>query len=72
MLRERSFLKKIVASDKTHDAMEVISDPWSKLFEVEGGRSKLFFNMYGGTGNNILITKKFVLRMCTFHEYQVN
>ena len=52
--------------------MEVISDPWSKLFEVEGGRSKLFFNMFGGTGNNILITKKFVLRMCTFHEYQVN
>ena len=40
--------------------MEVISDPWAKPFEVEDAGQKLFLNMYGGTVNDNLITKKFV------------
>ena len=55
-----SFLKKIVASNEIRDAMEVISDPWAKPFEVGVAGQKLFLNMYGGTGNDILITKRFV------------
>ena len=51
--------------------MEVISDLWVKSFEV-GDAGKLFLDMYGGTGNDNLITKRFVLRKCAFHKYQVN
>ena len=39
--------------------MEVISDPWAKPFEVGDAGHKLFLNMYGGTGNDNLITKRF-------------
>ena len=39
--------------------MEVITNPWAKPFEVGDARQKLFLNMYGGTGNDNLITKRF-------------
>ena len=55
-----SFLKKIFASNKIRDAMEVISDPWAKPSEVGDAGQKLLLNMYGGTGNDNLITKRFV------------
>ena len=55
-----SFLKRIVVSDDIRDAMEVISNPWTKPFEVGDAGWKLFLNMFGGTGNNNLITKRFV------------
>ena len=54
-----SFLKKIFASNEIRDAMEVISDPWAKPFEVGDAGHKLLLNMYGGTGNDNLITKRF-------------
>ena len=50
----------MVASDEIRDAMEVISNPWAKPFEVGNAGRKLFLNMYGGTGNDNLITKRFV------------
>ena len=55
-----SFLKRIVASDEIRDAMEVISNPWPRPFEVGDAEQKLFLNIYGGTGNDNLITKRFV------------
>ena len=55
-----SFLRKIVASNEIRDAMEVISNPWAKPFEVGDAEQKLFLNMYGGTGKDNLITKRFV------------
>ena len=62
-----SFLKRMVASDEIRDAMEVISNPWAKPFEVGDAGRKLFLNMYGGTGNDNLITKRFVFRSnCKF------
>ena len=62
MLREKtSFLKKIVASNEIPDAKEMISDPWAKPFEVGDAGEKLFLNRDGGTGNDSLITKWFVL-----------
>ena len=51
----------MVASDEIRDAMEVISNPWVKPFEVGDAGRKLFLNMYDGTGNDNLITKRFVL-----------
>ena len=52
-----SFLKKkTVTSDDIRDAMEVISDPWAKSFEVGDVGQKLFLNIYGGTRNYNLIT----------------
>ena len=48
--------KKTVASDDIRDAMEVISDPWAKSFEVGDVGQKLFLNIYGGTRNYNLIT----------------
>ena len=50
----------MVASDEIRDAMEVISNPWAKPFEVGDTGRNLFLNMYGGTGNYNLITKRFV------------
>ena len=50
----------MVASDEIRDAMEVISNPWAKPFEVGDAGRNLFLNMYGGTGNYNLITKRFV------------
>ena len=44
-----SFLKRIVASDEIRDAMEVISNPWPRPFEVGDAEQKLFLNIYGGT-----------------------
>ena len=52
--------------------MEVILDPWAKPFRVWNAGQTLFLSMYGGTGNDNLITKRFVLRTCAFHKYQVN
>ena len=49
----------MVASDKIRDAMEVISNLWAKPFDVGDAGEKLFLNMYGGTGSNNLITKRF-------------
>ena len=47
--------------------MEVISNPWAKLFEVREAGQKLFLNIYGGTGNDNLITKRFVFESnCKF------
>ena len=39
----------------------VINDPWAKLLEVGDTGQKLLLNMYGGTGNDNLITKRSVL-----------
>ena len=47
-------------SDEIRDTVEVISNPWAKLFEVGETGQKLFLNMYGGTGNDNLTTKRFV------------
>ena len=56
-------------SDKIHDPMEVISNPWAKRFRVRNAGQTLFLSMYGGTGNDNLITKRFALRTCAFHKY---
>ena len=36
----------------------IINDPWAKPLEVGDTGQKLLLNMYGGTGNDNLITKK--------------
>ena len=65
-----SFLRKIVASNEIRDAMEVISDPQVKPFDVGDAGRKLFLNMYGGRGNDNLITKKFVFGSnCKFWKH---
>ena len=49
--------------------MENILDPWAKPLRVRNGGQTLFLSMYGGTRNDNLITKRFILRTCAFHKY---
>ena len=70
IMLKTSFLKKIVASNEIRDAMEVISNPWAKPFEVGDAKQKLFLNMYDGTGNDNLITKRFIfVSNCRFWKH---
>ena len=57
MLRERyNFGKRLLRQMKS-----IINDPWAKPLEVGDTGQKLLLNMYGGTGNDNLITKRSVL-----------
>ena len=67
-----SFLQSIVASDEILYAMANVSDPLPKPFEVGDAGQKLFLNLNGGTGNDNLITNRFVLRTCAFRKYRSN